>query len=68
MNVPTLCSFKPPLYSWVASQLLSNHIPDEAVELIVVASCTRPSTLPTPGSRLSGGFIQVVSRLHCLKC
>ena len=42
---------------WVGAQLLSNHLPDEAVELLVMAACgqcSAASTLPPPSSRLSG--------------
>jgi hypothetical protein len=41
----------------ILSQMLRNHLPDEAVELLVVAACGQcasASTLPPPGSRLSG--------------
>jgi U3 small nucleolar RNA-associated protein 22 len=40
---------------WVGSQLLSNHLCDEAIELLMVSAFTSPSPTPTaPGSRLSG--------------
>ncbi len=39
---------------WVAAQMMSNHVADEAVELLVAAAATLPSTLPPPASRLTG--------------
>ena len=43
---------------WVEVQMLQNHMPEEAVELLAVAACgggcTATATLPPPGSRLSG--------------
>ncbi len=40
---------------WVAAHLLSNHVRDEAVELLVAAAFAAPGPLGPPGSRVAGG-------------
>ncbi|GAX78374.1 hypothetical protein CEUSTIGMA_g5816.t1 [Chlamydomonas eustigma] len=49
---------------WVGTQMLSNHIAEEAVELLVVAAAASLSTsLPPPGSMLTGfmRFLELLS-------
>lgn len=39
---------------WVACHMMSNHICEEALELLVVAAFTAPSISPQPASRVTG--------------
>lgn len=39
---------------WVAAAMLSQHVPDEAIELVMVAAYTGPATMGPPASRLCG--------------
>lgn len=50
---------------WVASQMLSNHISAEVVELMVAAVFAHPAAaLPAPGSRMTGflRFLHLLAR------
>jgi len=39
---------------WVGAHLLSNHLCDEAVELLVAAAFSGPAVMSAPGSRITG--------------
>lgn len=50
----TLCCVLLSVHSWVAAHLLSNHFPDEAVELLVAAVFLEGGPLGAPGSAPAG--------------
>ena len=59
---PTLRATAELALRWTASQLMSNHVPPEATELIVVAAYISPTG--APGTGLTVNFSKINSGLH----